>query len=154
MSRKPEVPHRDRYFSNYGNNFQQLVPVNKQGKHQATDTAAALIRSQFEDWKRRFFPIEKQLLSETTYGNPNLVNERVAAAQSDVTSQYDTAAAQADRNLAAFGVAPTEEQAGARARMMGLSKATSMVDAANRTRQQVQDETRQLMIGGASALRG
>ncbi|MGH8444916.1 MAG: hypothetical protein ACREVL_06590, partial [Solimonas sp.] len=67
----------------------------------AADTRAALLRSQWQDWKTRYAPLEDTLLN--AYRNPNLRTQAQERGADLFQRSVDAADAAADRRLAGYG---------------------------------------------------
>lgn len=113
----------------------------------ASDTLANISREQWDDYKSRFVPLENELID--AYNNPALRAERMA----DVTNRANDAATSAvgvaQRGLSRYGQT-YEGQAGL-TRQADLSRATSVVDARNTNRAQMNERDKLLLSGGLTS---
>jgi len=116
------------------------------GKNQASRNQAKLARSEWDDYKTRFVPIENELIGQI--GDPSVYRENVGRATDSVSDTYATGAGEFERNMSRYGVQPNAEEKAQTERQYGLSRATAMTEAANRTRASVKDREMQLMGGG------
>lgn len=93
-------------------------------------------RARYADWERRFNPIydEASRLAFEERG-PNY-----SAITADVNEAFDAAEGQNARRLSRYGISPGDGAADASARGFGLSRATSLVDAANKERMNIGEQ--------------
>jgi hypothetical protein len=113
----------------------------------AAKNSAGLIRSQWEDYKARFKPIEMALMNETTYNNPRLVGQAVAEGTAAVDSAYAVGRGMDDRTLRRLGMTRSSDEQAAYERGMNLSQTAERVDAAGRIRQGLEDRDRAIATG-------
>ena len=113
--------------------------------------AAMVLMQQYSDYQRRFQPLENQLMGQTMYTNPNLVNDEIAQGQGFVNNAFSTQAAQHQRSLQSFGLAPDQRTQQANNISSAIGRSASIVDAANRIRQNVTDRSRAIISGGAGS---
>lgn len=127
-------------------------PLVKAGK--ATDMYAQVTRAVYDDWKQNYLPVALEMMNQTTYNNPGLMAENVTQAVGNVNSSFNSAQDQQDRTLSRFGISRTGQAQEVSDRMESLSKSASIVDAANRIRQNLADRNRQVALGGIPNLAG
>lgn len=114
----------------------------------ASDTLSAINKSQWEDYKQRYIPIENELMD--AYDNPELRQERMAAVTNDAATASDNAQRMTSLSLSRYGQADTSA---GDARASQLTKASNIVDARNVNRQQMNSRD-QLLISGGLTSRG
>jgi hypothetical protein len=104
-------------------------------------------RARYADWERRFNPIydEASRLAFEERG-PNY-----SAITADVNDAFGAAESQNNRRLSRYGISPGDGAADASARGFGLSRATALVDAANKERMNI-GEQRFGRIGALSSM--
>lgn len=116
------------------------------GDEAASENQAALARAEYDDYKRRFVPIENELIGQL--GNRSVYAENVNRATEAAGQAYGTSADEYRRGLSRYGVTASDEQVADQQRQMGLSSAASQSEAANRTRLQTKNRNMQLLGGG------
>lgn len=96
-----------------------------------------ITRQQYDDYQKRFVPIENQLIGMVgdKATNERLVNE--AGTRSDAA--FDSSAGALGRNLERLGVRPTAGQSASMQRRTGLARAIANADAKNTTRMANED---------------
>lgn len=114
------------------------------GPHAAADTTAAILRSNYDNWKSMYFPQVSNLMDMTTYNNPGLVDQETTAATNQVNSSFDTARANQANDLARYGLSVDP----AAARTTDLAQTAAVVGAKNNTRQYLSDRNRAIAVGG------
>lgn len=128
-------------------NQNQFGIPSSDGKY-ASRTFAAISRAQFEDYKRRYRPLENQLIA--AYDNPNDRRRLIGEAQGLVTQGFANADAQFKRRAAGLGATLTPEQQQSYSRGQKLRQGLSQVQAVNSTTRRLRD--RDLTLLGGSAL--
>jgi hypothetical protein len=128
-----------------------MGPANQFGiregsKSYARDTRAALVRSDFEDWKRRFLPMEKELLA--SYQNPQQRADLVRQNVGLVNRSFDSAGQNHQRYLTGLGVTPTAEQNQSIVRSQQLGRGLAEIEAINRTNRRLDDRDLAIALGG------
>lgn len=112
----------------------------------ASETLAQINREQWSDYKSRFVPLENQLIA--AYDNPADKAERMRIATTSAGLSADIAQDVTQRSMARYG--QTVNDAGL-TRSAGLTKTASMVDAANISRDQLNERDRLLLSGGLTS---
>jgi len=112
----------------------------------ASDTLAAINREQWDDYKARFIPLENKLID--AYDNPELRNKRMSAVTDYASNAADSARGVASRTMSRYGV-DGNTQAGNREAV--LAKTTSIVDAQNTNRDQMNARDQLLLAGGLTS---
>ena len=112
----------------------------------ASDTLAAISREQWNDYRARFIPLENKLID--AYDNPDLRQERMDAATGYAAVSADNAQGVAERQMSRYGL-NNDSQAGQRE--AGLAKTTSIVDAQNTSRDQMNARDQLLLAGGLTS---
>lgn len=135
-------------YSGYVNKMVTSNPtadIWSKGYGSAADRFATITRAQWEDYKKRFNPIEDQLLA--AYGNPAMRESAITAAQGLTNKAFDTAEATEARELSRYGVTRNADETAANIRTKGLSRTAALVNAANKTRQHIAERDIQLASG-------
>ncbi len=122
--------------------------INPNDKEYASRTFAAISRAQFEDYKRRYRPLEQQLVG--AYDNPADRTRLTSEAVGLVNQGFVNADAQFRRRSAGLGATLNPEQQQSYSRSQNLRKGLSQVQAANSTVRRLRD--RDLTLLGGSAL--
>lgn len=113
----------------------------------ASDTLATIYRSQWEDYKARFVPLENEVMG--AYKNPSLYRAAEDQARGGV---YQTFANQpTQRNLSRYGVQMSPEQQAAVQRNMQLTRSATAANAVNETRRRMSERDEEIMVGGVSS---
>lgn len=120
----------------------------------ASDMAAQITRATYEDWKKTYLPVSRQLMNESTYLNPNLEKESVAQAVSNVNRTYDASTTQRDRTAYGYGTALTGEQQAVGSRVNDIERSSAVVDAASKIRQKLADRNKEIALGSVANLGG
>ena len=102
---------------------------------------------QYEDYIARYQGTENALMDMTSYNNPDLVNDEVAASTNTVNSAMATAAANQQYAYQHLGMAQTAETQQANTARNSLNTSTAVVDAANKIRQRIADRNQQIALG-------
>jgi len=112
----------------------------------ALSTNAAADRARYDT---TYVPAEDQFLQTAqSYADPAKVNDRAASAAGDVSQQFDVARANAQRQLEAYGVDPTQTRAAALDLSTRTQEAAARASAMNVSRRQ-DAVTGQQMLGQA-----
>ncbi|MGX9983694.1 hypothetical protein [Methylobacterium fujisawaense] len=118
----------------------------------ALDTQGTLSNNAAADRARydtTYVPAEDQFLQTAqSYADPAKVNDRAAAAAGDVSQQFDVARANAQRQLEAYGIDPTQTRAQALDLSTRTQEAAARASAMNTSRRQ-DVLTGQQMLGQA-----
>lgn len=116
------------------------------GDHQADRNRSKIARAEWNDYKKRFRPIENELIGQI--GDRSTYADAVTRSTESVSDTYQTGLGELDRNMARYGVTQSDIERADNARRYGLSRATSMAEAANRARSAVKNRNMQIMGGG------
>lgn len=114
----------------------------------AADTYANLVRSQWDDYKNTYLPVNKDLLASLGYNNFAVYTDEVADAQRRTALAFDVGEATQARNLSRLGMVPSAGVLEEQQKLTGLSRGLALVDTSNRTRMAISDRDRALMVGG------
>lgn len=128
-----------------------LPYVDPGSKHYASEMAAAVQRAEWEDYKRRFRPVENELMG--SIGNPQVLNDALARGQQAVSTSFDTSAGVMQRGLSRLGVAMNPAEQAASDRSLSLEQARTGAAVDNMTRRNVKDRDLAIMGGGGLAMR-
>lgn len=118
----------------------------------AAQNLADVTRATYEDWRKQYLPIALEMMNQTTYNNPGLVDKEVKSAVGNVESAFKNTQGLQDRTASRYGITLDDRQKAASDRITGLEKSTAVVDAANRIRQKLADRNRQVAAGGIPAI--
>ena len=124
-----------------------INPNMYRGDEQASRTAAAIARAQYEDYKRRFVPIRNMLISEVTTNYEDMLNQEMDRTRSAVSSGFDRAEGAQRRRLERYGVNSPGTN-------FNQAETSSMVGGLNLTRQRSKERKMDLAFGGMNATRG
>lgn len=113
----------------------------------ASERLAQISREQWQDYQRRFIPLEDKLID--AYDNQKLKAERMAAVTNEAAAASDVAAGVNDRNMARYGLSGRSSAGNDRAEAM--SKTTNIVDAQNTNRDKMSARDELLLTGGLTA---
>ena len=153
---------RNQYYGNQGSTYYSPGSSNYQpptgspfminssmysGDEQASRTAAAIARAQYEDYKRRFIPIRNMLVSEVTTNYDDMLDQEMGRTRSAVTSGFDRAEGSQRRRLERYGVNSPGTN-------FNQAETSSMVGGLNLTRQRSKERKMNLAFGGMNATRG
>lgn len=114
----------------------------------ADDKMAQISRSQWENYKQTYVPIEDQLIN--LIGNEGELNDALGQANLSVTNAFDSSRAQTLRDLSRQGVTPDADQLAQLNKQSGLAEVAAQVEAANRVRQRDYERDTQALSGGIS----
>jgi len=121
-----------------------LNPGAYRGDDQASRTAAAIARAQFEDYKNRFVPIRNMLVEEATTGYQDQLDASLDRTRSAIGNSFDRSEGMQRRRLERYGVnAPQAD--------FSRSETSSMVGGLNITRQRSKERKMNLAYGGMNA---
>lgn len=138
------TPAGDGYVPDYDPTF-----VNKaHGDKQARKTMGRLTRAEWEDYKRRFRPIEDELIGMV--GDSNTMSQDVGRSVSSVNQAFDTTQGQRRRQNSRYGIPSDSAEMQDVDRQMGLAQTKATTEAANRTRRRVKDRNMRVMAGSLS----
>ena len=114
----------------------------------AADTAAAVSQANYNEWKNTYLPAALDLNNQTTYNNPGLVQQGVTQAIGNVNQAFDSAAAQRNRFMQQSGTTQDPMLGAVNSRVNNVQRSSSVVDAANRIRQNLADRNKSIMQSG------
>jgi len=116
--------------------------------YEASIPFALLAREQWRDYKKRFMPIEKQLISEGTNQGQFLTEPQMA--QNSVNQAFNTQSGSMSRDLARRGVSMTPDEQSAANHGLEMAKTSALVGESNDARNNVWDRINGVMNGGLS----
>lgn len=120
------------------------------GRMSGSDNMAKIHRAQWEDYRKRFAPVEDMLFSRLN--DSTHANEAVDKAGLTMAKSFDAGRKQTDREMSRYGVRSTGDQAEASERTFGLKKAAATAGARNATRTAMEDQKMGIMAGGLSTV--
>ena len=123
-------------------------PTNRNSDTYAQDTNAWLHRQQWQDYKDRFQPVEKQLIKETS--GTELLDQRLSAISADADDAFGAAELSAEVTRRRYGIDQSAESAEAQSRNMALGRSQAVADAKNNTRTAIYDRNMDTLAGGSS----
>jgi len=112
---------------------------------EAADRYARVSRSQWEDYKARFQPLEDELFQ--AFDNPGLVQASLNDAGRAVEDSFFRANQNLEMNLSRYGLAETADQKRAVDRNAELAKTATLASARNMVRQRAKDRDKELALG-------
>jgi len=127
----------------YSSNDLYVNPY-RTGDQSAQDTLADLYEAEFEDYLRRFFPVEQDLIYQMTEGFGELQQEEIGRAQEAVARQYANVRGQEMRRQAGFGLGLRPETQ----RDYQRSQTSALVAARNFARMRSEERRMQVLTGG------
>jgi len=128
---------------------QNSVPYfNENSKTYAQDTYAQLIKNQYSDYRDRFMPYEKRLMSLSD--STKLLDEQLGRITTNVNKSYDAIGQQQNIMNQRFGLTQSVAQQKSNSRSTDINRALSMANAKNNTRIAAYD-TQNNILTGASA---
>ncbi len=129
-----------------GQSYGQGSYVNpfRQGDQAAQDTLADLYEAEFEDYLRRFFPVEQDLIEQMTTGFGELQQEEISRAQGAVARQFANTRGQETRRQAGYGVSLRPETQGDYQR----TETSALVAARNFAQMRSVERRNQILSGG------
>ncbi len=110
----------------------------------ANKTRARIARAEWDDYKRRFQPVENQMMAYATSTDDG---RSVGRAQESIAAGFDSAQGQYDRNMSRYGLNQTPEQDASYKRNMALNEASATASGISGARQ-VEEERRIGLMGG------
>ena len=115
----------------------------------ASGQRAALIRTQWDDYKKRFRPVENKLIQDMGTGIHTTFNqEGLETAQKSVNTAYGGAVDMQNRDMSRMGAANTVQQQQAMDTTVDINKSQSMDNATNSARQWDIDRKNAVISGG------
>lgn len=133
-----------------------ITPVSSQtgssgGGGKASDILAGVTREMWEDYKKRFFPLEEQLMGMTTYKDPSLMEREVEKGQGRVEATFGSLWDTAVRRASSYGQSWDAAQYQANLNAHRLDKTAALADAANRIREKIMERDREIATGASTA---
>lgn len=117
------------------------------GKDRARETRAMLARAEFEDYKKRFLPVELRAINEMTTDFGTLTNQELDRSAYAINNAYKAGLGMQSRRLARYGLsAPTDNSA------MNRSNVSTLVGGLNYATQNAEDRRNAFIGGGMSSL--
>mgnify|MGYP005811128729 CR=1 FL=1 len=127
------------------------LPVPRPGSDTyAQDMNAYIARQQWEDYQRRFQPVERQLIDETM--GRELLDKRLSSISAITDTSFDSALRNARMTREMYGAGQTNQQRQYEDRRMDLGRSTAIADARNSTRTRIHDRNMDTLAGGSSAV--
>lgn len=120
------------------------------GRDSSGDVAAQtgyLLRSQYEDWKKTFMPIELQQLQQVSFNNPTVLPNALKESEATVRKSFGSMEGVLERQNRGLGLMPTQREGDAAKRMMDLNEASTLASAKNATRSNVRQMDEAILMG-------
>ena len=115
----------------------------------ASGKRAALIRTQWDDYKKRFRPVEDKLISDMGTGIHSTFNqEGLDTARKSVDTAYGGGVDMQNRDMARMGITNNAQQQQAMDTTVDINKSQSMDNATNSARQWDIDRKNAVISGG------
>ncbi len=115
----------------------------------ASRKRAELIRAQWDDYKKRFRPVEDKLIADMGTGIHSTFNqEGLETAQKSVNTAYGGAVDMQNRDMARMGITNNAQQQQAMDTTVDINKSQSMDNATNSARQWDIDRKNAVISGG------
>lgn len=115
----------------------------------ARDTQAALARAEWNDYKKRFFPLEENLISR--YDNASLRNQAMAENHNATNTAFNVDRGVQARRLSRYGTSLSADQQAAQNRENQVSRVAALTDVRNLTRDAYSDIDQQILSGSSSS---
>ena len=135
--------------------YSQMLPtknsigqLNPDAFGSVSDLAAAVSQAQYEEWKNSFLPVAINMNNQTTYNNPGLVQKGITQAVGNVNQAFDTSLAVKNRMIQQAGITEDPMMGAVNSRVNSVQRSASVVDAANRIRQNLADRNKSILQGG------
>jgi len=113
------------------------------------DTQAALARADWGDYKKRFFPVEGQLIAQ--YNNQDRVNSAMAENSSAVNNAFNADAGVQGRRLSRYGTSLSADQQAVNDRQNQIARTATLTDTRNMTRDSYADLDSQILTGSSES---
>lgn len=84
----------------------KFIDTSKYGT--ASDLAAQVAQSQYDNWKSTYFPAMQAARNMTTYASPDIVNTEIRKGITIAGNNSTNAAGQQQRSFARFGLTPIQ----------------------------------------------
>jgi|GEM_PF-884474 len=128
-----------------------VAPVSAESdKKYASKTYAQITRDQWDDYMKRFVPIEDELIA--SYQNPEQRAARIDYARNTSDSAFNSSVGVDQRQAARYGINKANDPA--YTRRIGLGMTAASVDATNQVRAHLDDKDKMLLSGGISTQGG
>lgn len=120
-------------------------------QHFEADMPFAMIaRDQWNDYKRRYMPIEKQLIQEGTNESQYLTDSQMA--KNSVGDAFAAQSGATARDMGRMGVTMSPDEQAAADQNMSIAKTSATVGEANGARSNAWDRINGVMNGGLSSV--
>lgn len=116
--------------------------------YEASIPFALVAREQWQDYKKRFMPIEKQLIKEGTNMGQYVSEPKMA--QSAVNQAFNAQSGSMDRDFSRRGITMTPDEQAAANHGLEMAKTSALVGESNDARSNVWDRINGVMNGGLS----
>lgn len=123
-------------------------PTNRSSDTYAQDTNAWIHRQQWQDYKDRFQPVERQLIDETM--GTELLDQRLSAISANADDAFSSAEVNAEVTRRRYGIDPSLQEEQSQSRALDLGRSQAIADAKNNTRTAVYDRNLETLAGGSS----
>lgn len=135
------------YGAEYVSNLDEPIILSKdKSKYSASENMAKIARAEWEDYKKRFVPIENRLISEVS--DRSLYEEAAERGAQNVGLAFDSQLGINERNNQRLGITQTAEQQEQFTRQAGLQRSLAQVEASNRGREAIDERNLNIMAGG------
>lgn len=120
------------------------------GRNSGSDNMAKIHRSEWENYRSRFAPVEDMLFDR--FQDTGRTEEAVKSAGQTMASAFDRSKDQTAREMSRYGVSQTGDVAEASDRTFGLKQAAATAGARNGMRTAMEDQKMGIMSGGLSTV--
>ncbi|MBY6105034.1 hypothetical protein KUW19_00895 [Ferrimonas balearica] len=121
---------------------------NYTGDKAAQKTYADLTRAQWEDYKKRFLPVQKDYMDAVTSGK--MLDEQLGRITTNVDNAFSSAAQAQQINQQRYGIKTNSTQDAASARSNAFAQSAATAQAMNTTRQGAEDTMNAFMEGSGA----
>lgn len=122
------------------------------GKHYASETRAAMARDMWEDYQRRFEPIERELVDRAM--NPDQwLDERLSQIRVGTDNAFSAVEQGAARQRERYGISRNHQQNRYDRQNLARGEAQAEIDAINKTRSHYSDRNMAVIGGGGGGTR-
>ena len=151
-TRKPSTAEERRGSSLFGiiPEFTNTLTTGELINGSASETQAALARAEFEDYKKRFFPLEDELINR--YDNKGLRDKAIAENTQGVRDAYQADRGIQQRRLSRYGVNLAPDQQRAINRQNQIGQVADVANVRNLTRDAYADLDEQILSGSSSSI--
>lgn len=115
----------------------------------ARSTQAALSRAEWNDYKKRFFPLEENLINR--YDNASLRNQAMAENHNATNNAFNVDRGVQARRLSRYGTSLSADQQAAQNRENQVARVASLTDVRNLTRDAYADIDQQILSGSSAS---